>query len=190
MEKPPKPPVKARRQRVAPSQPPALKIPDQFDPQTLNSALASRLAGTPADGSPAKVNSARSVIWVEKGDEVLVHLDAIHTQILDGMLLVSVDLETDQTGRTPLVLALALGKANDPAGLVAVTDDLPRGNGLLASRWGKILQDAVWASLIALANEHAAERGLAPHGLLLSEGTLRLHAAAPIAISIRSRGKR
>jgi hypothetical protein len=93
------------------------------------------------------------------------------------MLLLSVDLETDQTGRTPLVVALALGNADDPAGLVATTDELPHGNGLLASRWGKPLQDAVWASLLGLATDHAEERGLAPQSITASAGTLQLSAA-------------
>jgi hypothetical protein len=87
----------------------------------------------------------KAVIWVDRGDEVLVHLDSVRVKIADRLLLMSVDLETDQTGRTPLIAAFALGDDKDPAGLVAVTDDLPRGNGVLASRWGKILQEALWA---------------------------------------------
>jgi len=74
------------------------------------------------------------VIWMDGGDEVVVHLDSTQVHLLDRALLVSVDMETDQTGRTPRVVALALGNAGDPAGRVATTGELPRGNGLLAAR--------------------------------------------------------
>jgi len=116
------------------------------------------------------------VIWVEGGDEVLVHLDSIQTRIQAGMLLVSVDLESDQTGRATMVVPLALGSATDPAGLVAVTDHYPRGNGLLASRWGEALQAAVWATILGIASDHAGERGAAPAGISTTTGTLTLHA--------------
>jgi len=177
---PPLPPGPPRR-------PP--RIPDNFGEQDLSSTLGLRLAGAPADGRALSSSSSQKVIWVESGNEVLVHLDSLRTQILDSALLVSVDLETDQTGRTPLVVALALGKTDDPAGLIAVTDDLPRGNGLLASRWGKTLQDAIWAGLLGLATDHASERGLTPQAIATSLGTLHLRAgAAPSVVAAAPAG--
>jgi hypothetical protein len=111
-----------------------------------------------------------------------VHLDSTRVRILDRTLLVSVDLETDQTGRTPLVVALALGDAADPAGLIAVADALPRGNGLLAARWGQTLQSAVWASMLGLAFDHALERNQAPRGISVRAGQLQLHAGQPLQV--------
>jgi hypothetical protein len=166
------------------------KIPDRLPQADVASAIALRLGGAPADGSAQRVGSApapRHVIWIDRGDEVLVYLDSVRTQIVGGMLLVSIDLETDQTGRASLIVALALGGADDPAGLVAVTDDLPRGNGLLASRWGRILQDAVWGSLTGLAADHAGERGLAPQSIALVGDALQLRAAAPVAAIVTAR---
>jgi hypothetical protein len=127
------------------------------------------------------------VIWVENGDEVLVHLDSMRVRVLDGIVLVSVDLETDQTGRTPLVVSFAVGKANDPAGLVAVTDEFPRGNGLLASRWGRALQAAAWASLLGVANDHATERASAPLGIAATQGRISLTAGAALKVQAVTR---
>ena len=102
---------------------PPYKIPDQLDAPALATALQATLAGTPADGSALPAQSSAQppprVVWVDHGDEVLAHLDSLRTRVVSGKLLVSLDLETDQTGRTPLVVAFALGGANDPAGLVA-----------------------------------------------------------------------
>lgn len=158
-------------------------IADQLDESTLASELSTRLAGKPADGSVAPTTAPTKVIWVDRGDEVLVHLDSMTVRIMDGIVLVSVDLETDQTGRTPLVVSFSVGGANDPAGLVAVTDEFPRGNGLLASRWGRALQAAAWASVLGIANDHATERGLAPLGIVAASGTLSLKAGTPLKVT-------
>jgi hypothetical protein len=155
----------------------------ELDESALADALRVRLIGRPASGArpnPDQAAAINKVIWVEDGDEVLVHLDSMRTRILDRLLLVSLDLETDQTGRAPLGLAFALGSSDDQAGLVAVTDDLPHGNPLLAARWGRALQAAVWASLLGLAGDHAGEQNLAPLGISAVQGTLRLHAGAPL----------
>lgn len=161
-------------------------VPDQLDAPALAIAIAGRLAGPPADGTRARdVASPPRVVWVEDGDEVVVHLDSTAVEFVDGeTLLVSVDLESDQTGRQPLVVALVLGALDDPAGLLAVTDELPRGNALLASRWGASLQEAVFGGLIGLAADHAAERRGAPRGLSLDGGTLRLRAGDALTADV------
>lgn len=158
-------------------------IADQLDESTLASELSTRLAGNPADGSAARATTPTKVIWVDQGDEVLVHLDSMAVRIMDGIVLVSVDLETDQTGRTPLIVSFSVGGANDTAGLVAVTDEFPRGNGLLASRWGRALQAAAWASMLGIANDHATERGSAPLGMVAASGTLSLKAGTPLKVT-------
>jgi hypothetical protein len=159
-----------------------LRIPDKFDASTLARELALRIAGTPADGSIPAPLASRAVIWVNAGSEVLAHLDSIQTRLLKGTLLVSIDLETDQTGRTPLIVALNLSAdPSDPAGLVATTDEYPRGDGRLAARWGRPLQAAVWASLLSLAQDHAAERSGAPRAITIVEGALTLQAGRPLS---------
>ena len=159
------------------------KIDDQLNPAVLTTQLATRLAGTPADGSAPQGQTPTQVIWVDGGDEVLVHLDSIKTVILDGMVLISIDLESDQTGRTTMVVSFAVGKANDPAGLVAITDEFPRGNGVLASRWGSAIQAAAWSSLLSLANDHATERFAAPLGIAAVNGTLTLTAGPALKVT-------
>jgi hypothetical protein len=182
--KSPRVPVEPVRPPQPPPSCPPFKVSDTFDEKGLTSTLNLRLAGVPADGSAPTVGAApQKVIWVDHGDEVLVHLDSMQTRILDRTLLVSIDLETDQTGRTPLVVAFALGNTNDPAGLVAVTDELPRGNGVLASRWGRVVQDAIWASMLGLAGDHASERDAAPLAITLSPGSLHLHAAPAASVA-------
>jgi hypothetical protein len=162
----------------------APKIPDVLDGVALGGVLIPRLTGTPADGAKARATGAtpRMVVWVDGGDEVLAHLDSVRTQIASQVILVSIDLETDQTGRATLVVPFAIGR-DDTAGLVAVTDEFPRGNGLLAARWGAAVQAAAWSALLALASDHASERGLAPRGLAITDGRLRLVAGQALSAS-------
>lgn len=177
-----------------PPPPNGYKIPDQFNESGLTTALTTRLTGTPANGVPpafgttASPTPATKVIWVDHGNEVLVHLDSTVVRILDRMVLVSVDLETDQTGRTPLICSFAVSGVGEFGGLVATTDALPRGSGALASCWGQQLQTAVWSSLMGLANDHATERGLTPRAISATAGTLSLNAGSALTALSPSTG--
>ena len=168
-------------------QPPPLH-PGQFNEAGLAAKIAARLAGQPADGSsappPASTAPASpNVVWADAGSEVLVHLDSVQVKINDGSVLVSVELDCDQTGRTPLVVVLAVGSPTDSAGLLAMTDRLPRGNGMLAARWGAALQTAVWASLLGMANDQAAAVSAAPIGISAVKGVLTLHTGDPLVVT-------
>jgi hypothetical protein len=175
----PCPPVPPR-----PAPCPQPKVADNYTAQELARAVTLHLSGTPADGSRTISSSISGpVVWVDKGDEVLVHLESVQTRLQNDSLLISVDLETDQTGRQPLVMALSLSNGNDGLGLIATTDELPRGNGVLAARWGAPLQSAIWASLLKMSQQHAFERNLAPRGISISGNALSFHADAPLAAS-------
>jgi hypothetical protein len=161
-----------------------LRIPDSFDAFTLAKELALRIAGSPADGSVPAALTSPAIIWVDAGSEVLAHLDSIQARLLNGTLLVSIDLETDQTGRSPLIVALTISAdPKDPAGLVATTDEYPRGHGQLAARWGRPLQAAVWASLLSIAQDHAAERSGAPRSITITANCLTLQAGPPLGFT-------
>jgi hypothetical protein len=162
---------------------------DRLGEVDLAADIGRRLTGTPADGSRVSPTAASpvKVVWADAGDEVLVHLDSTRTRIGDRMLHVSVDLECDQTGRSPLICAFALGNAEDPLGLLAVTDELPRGHGLLASRWGEIFQNAIWGALLGLVGDYAAERKLAPIGISASPEGLSLHAGEALIVQLPGR---
>jgi len=143
--------------------------------------LATRLAGTPADGSAPSGTTPLSVVWVDQGDAVLVHLDSVAVRFVDQTVLVSMDLECDQTGRTTMVVAFALGAAaTSGAALLAATETFPRGNALVAARWGAVIRNAAWSAFLNLAIDHATERDLAPGGLSLAGGQLQLTAGPAV----------
>jgi hypothetical protein len=163
---------------------------DRVGEAALAQELRTRLAGAPADGSAPTQASAAQVIWVDAGDEVLVHLDSVQVRLLNRTIIVSVDLETDQTGRAPLIVPFVLGGLRDPAGLIATTHELARGNRLLAARWGSVLQSALWAALTGLAKDHADERGLDTYAIHVLPGRIRLKSATVAHAALAARDKR
>jgi hypothetical protein len=169
--------LRARRFRRVPTVPPApeRKVADVIAPVKLDRLLGVRMAGAPADGSAAPAGTPPKVIWVEYGDEVLVHLDSLRTAVAGDSVLVSLDLETDETGRASVVVPFAVG-SDASGGLTFVTEELPRGPEILVRRWGGAVQEAAYAALLNLAEEHASERSGRPGGLYVKDGALRLSA--------------
>ena len=105
------------------------------------------------------------------------------TRLLPRIILVSADLETDQTGVGSLIVTFALGSAQDKTGLFAMSEELVRGHPVLASRWGAIFRETVWAALLAAARTHAVERGKVPTALHPMKGKLNFAAAVPIQVA-------
>jgi len=158
-------------------------IPSRIDPRPLAQALHPHLAGRPADGSAVPASTPSTIVWSSAGDEVVVHLDSLQIRILDGAVVASLDLESDQTGRAPVTVRFALAGQDPAAGLIATTDEVPGGHPVLAARWGTAVQEAVWASWLCLASDHAAQNGFAPHGLSAVHGALRLHMGSPFQLT-------
>src|SRR5438067_1634851 len=95
-------PSRTASRPTGPKRPQHHRIPDHLDEAALAGALAGRLAGSSASGarlSPEQTRATR-VVWVQAGDEVLVHLESTRVRISERLVLVSVDLECDQIGRT------------------------------------------------------------------------------------------
>lgn len=155
-------------------------IPSALPVRELEMWLVPRLAGSPASLNPGETapmpvidtNLPASVVWVDGGDEALVHLDSVNCRAVGTTLVVSVDLETDETGRAPVIVRFAMGRPDDPSGLVCATDEVPHGAPALVSRWGDAVQAALWSSLLNLALDHAAERDTAPAAIGIEDGQL------------------
>jgi hypothetical protein len=152
------------------------ELAPRMDELSMAAAIARRLS--PAAALPPKgFGFPPAVVWTDAGDDILLHLSALRVVLRSGLIVVSVDLECDQTGREALVMPFSVAASRDQAGLLAVTEELPRGNGLLVGRWGKLLQDAVWQALLAIVQEYAGRLHKLPFGMAAEHGVLSLHVA-------------
>jgi len=172
----------------------AYRVADRLEASDLAIRLKLALSGTdPSIDTTPRANTraalplgsshASALVWEDAGDEVLVHLESLHVRLLPQTLVVGIDLESDQTGRGPVIVRFVFGNVDDMAGLIASTDEVVHGNAPLAARWGSVFRDVVWATLIGTVEEHARERGLAPQALIAVDGQLRLRTTLDIPLA-------
>lgn len=183
----------ARAPIVVPANPPPVVLAEAALVNELQVQLLGRVQADAQVDTPV----AAPVVWTDAGDEVLVYRDSLRLVFAPGALGVTIDLETVETGRANMLVALALaatspvGKPPEPppvpvgprprpsavvlvpppvleapgaVGLFAVTDRDAAGDPRLVARWGALLQQAVWSSLLAIAVAHAATQGRSPGG--------------------------
>lgn len=168
----------------------AYRVGDRLGEDEIAARIRNALAGQPASAAPSNAAALGSappnvVLWEDAGDEVLVHLDSLRVLLPERMVVVSVDLESDQTQRAPVILRFVFGSTEDAFGMVASTDELPHGNPVLAARWGTIVREVVWAALIGTVEEHARERGLAPQAIHFLKGHVRLRTSPDVPLADR-----
>jgi hypothetical protein len=120
----------------------------------------------------ADVSPPPQVIWFDHDSEVLVHLDRTVVKLDDGLVLVALTLETDQTGAGQLTVPLSIGSAQQAAGLVAVTESRPRGPAALVDRWGDATIAAAWRALLDAVHALALQAGVDTSGARLVPGTV------------------
>ena len=128
-------------------------------------AIGARYAA-PGQPPPAQV------IWHDVDSEVLVHLDKTQAVLFPGLVLIALTLESDETGPGQLVVAFAVGGADSPAGLVAVTEARPRGPAQLVDRWGEAATAAAWLALLDVAHGMALQSGTDTAGARLIPGAI------------------
>lgn len=117
-------------------------------------------------------SNARHVVWQSGENSVLIRSDRVRARLLDGWLLVSIELETDQTGRRPIELVYRLGTTASGGGTGAAVKINAAGAEAtaLAEIWGADLQRVVWDAVLdgVEAVVHAIRRKEPREPLVLS----------------------
>lgn len=143
--------------------------PDHGTPPLLGTALEPGELG-PVRTLPAKDLStlvrrvvsqdAERTVWNYRGNEALVRLDSQRLALADGLILVALTLETDQTGEQELTCVFAVGSRQQPAGLLAVAEERPRGHPDLAATFAEAVTATCWRGLLLVVTAVAASAGL------------------------------
>jgi hypothetical protein len=127
----------------------------------------------------------RRPIWSYRGNEAAALLDSLRIAIADGLIMVALTLDTDQTGPQELTSVFAVGTAEAPAGLLAVTEDHPRGHGDLSATFAEAVIATCWRGLLLVITATAAAAGtdadgdpLVPAALTASLDGLVVHTIA------------
>ena len=127
--------------------------------------------------------TALSVIWRTAAHSVLIHVDRIQVRVLEGWLVVGLELETDQTRKQSLEIVFCLGGDGDGDGTggAARINASTREGTMLAEVWGDDLQRVIWDAVLD-AIEVALQR--ARRDYPREPLTLRGFLAAPDGIQI------
>jgi hypothetical protein len=121
----------------------------------LGQRMRERLGG-------AQAKAAR-VVWQERARQVLIHLDSLRHRAVDGWLVCSLDLQTDQAGRQTLQFVFFIGRKREGDGpqAGATINATTAQAAQLAEQWGAQVQRVLWDAVldaIEAAVHRAGER--------------------------------
>lgn len=141
----------------------------------VTGALRDALTGPRNAGAPV-------VIWSDRGSQVVLHVGKLQLRVLDSAVVVAVDTESVEFGVAPLIVRFVFGGQDDPASLVAATDESALGHPAVAARWGTLFREVIWAALVRLSVSHATSHGLAPASLEITPDRLRFAAGPEVPV--------
>ncbi|MFI5706616.1 hypothetical protein [Kribbella sp. NPDC051620] len=128
---------------------------DELRVDVVTAALQNALTGSRNAGASA-------VVWSDRGSQIVLHVGKLQLRALQNTIVVAVDTESAEFGVAPLIVRFVFGGRQDPASLVAATDEGALGHPAIAARWGTLFRDVIWAALVRLLVSHADSHGLAP----------------------------
>ena len=68
----------------------------------------------------------------------------------EGLVLVVLGVDCDQTGPAEVVVPFAVGSEGATAGMIMTTEPVPRGPAVVTGRWGEALVAMAWEALVAV----------------------------------------
>jgi hypothetical protein len=169
--------LKQLRERCPDAVPPhSLKPGTLADPgvvknDELDDLLRAALAGDAARDEP--------VLLVDGDSELIV--DPAHSRVLtaDGLILVVLGVDCDQTGPTEVTIPFGVGTEEANAGMIATTEQRPRGPEIVVGRWGEALIALAWEALISVLAGLTRHAGtdldvapLIPTGVTAAKGSI------------------
>lgn len=154
---------------------------ERVQADALVTAVRDALTGPAHRGQPA-------VVWSDRDSEILLLLERLQVKTLNNTVVVAVETESAEFGVAPLIVRFVFGAADDPAPLVAATDEDALGHPAVASRWGGLLRDVVWAAIVRLSVAGAAQRGLRPSAIVAEHDEIGLVAVPHPATDAGSQG--
>lgn len=132
-----------------------------IDAAQLQSTMVSALS---APYAAAGASPPTEVAWFDYDGEVTVNLAATTVTLLDGLVLVALTLQSDQTGTGQVIVPLSVGTQASPTGMLIGTENRPRGLLALVDRWGEAATAAAWSALLDVAQTLARQGGADANG--------------------------
>ena len=117
--------------------------------------------------------SGDAFVWTQADDEVIVHTGKTRVVTGDGIVAIAFTLECVETdGPAEVVVPFACGSKDHLAGMIAATENRPRGPAILVDRWGDAIIATAWQALLDVADSAASGTGTDIDGRPLRAGAL------------------
>jgi hypothetical protein len=146
--------------------------PVAVDAKDVGRLLQAALAADDADGV---------VLLVDGDSELLVDPGRSRVRVGEGIVLVVLAVECDQTGPAEVTVPFAVGSDGGAAGMVMATEQVPRGPAIVTARWSEALVAMAWEALVAVTAGVSRHAGtdldvapLIPGALLAAPGSITL----------------
>lgn len=126
--------------------PPAPKPGELSDPIVVETGDLEPLIQT-----ALQTGAADGVVLLTDGESELL-VDPARTRVLtaEGVILVVLAVECDQTGSAEVTVPFATGTEDATTGMILATEQAPRGPQLLTGRWGPALTALAWEALLSV----------------------------------------
>jgi hypothetical protein len=106
----------------------------------------------------------KTIVWQQNSNKVVIFVSTLAAKLLNGWLLCSLDLQSDQTGKQTLQFVFFLGSPSNGDGVHAgatINAFTPQAS-QLAEVWGADLQRVLWDAVLD-ALEVSCEQAVAQH---------------------------
>jgi hypothetical protein len=129
----------------------------------------------------ATASGQREIVWVDGDNELFVLAARVKVTLDEGIVLITIPVRCDEVGAASVEVPFAVGAERHPAGMLAATEDRPRGPDAIVDVWGEALIAFAWEVLLSMAFGVADVSGtdddgagLIPLALVSSRETLRV----------------
>ena len=137
--------------------------------------VLARAAIRAASGCPRTADRSSpigGVTWVGRRSRAVRGGRAGDVKLAPGAIAVTIPVRCDQTGATEVDVSFAIGLPDRPLGLVAATEDRPRGPDAVVNVWGDALIALAWQCLLDVASGVSAASGSDTAGMPLIASSL------------------
>jgi hypothetical protein len=125
--------------------------------------------------------TGEAVVWAEHDRELLVEAARVSVRLGPGVVAVTIPVRCEEVGATAVHVTFAVGDPDRPAGLLAATEERPRGPRLVVELWGEALVAFAWTLLLQVAAHVARAAGTDEDGAGLVPAAV---AASPDGIGV------
>jgi hypothetical protein len=116
------------------------------------------VAAASAAGAPAGTGSG-TVVWSLGGSELIVIVAKVQVRVDRGIVVVVIPVSCDQIRGAAIEVGFAVGDDSRPAGMLAVTEDRPRGPAAVVDIWGDALTGFAWQVMLSVTTGLANATG-------------------------------